>query len=269
MLLTLALVLRALASGVSFASFAMLLVALVLVGAGAVALYLAWACLTLRYTLDQGTITIRWGLTRHEAPVAIFERVVRGRATARLALDGLDLPGCHAGTAILPRVGRVTVISLHQQPSEALFLLGPEGSYAVSVANSAAFIHAIQGQISAPSRLDTPRVVSPAPLAALPRDSAVLSALGSALVLALIATGIIFSRYAGFPDEIVMNFPNEGRAGPRSALLGIPLAAWLLLVANGAAGLRLTTGHRTAAFTLLYGLALLEAFLVIAAATAV
>jgi hypothetical protein len=97
----------------------------------------------------------------------------------------------------------------------------------------------------------------------------VFSTLGSALILALIATGIVFGRYAGFPDEIAMNFPNDGRVGPRTALLGIPLAAWTVLVANGAVGLRLTAGHRTAAFVLLYGLTLLEAFLVIAAAMAV
>jgi hypothetical protein len=270
LLLALALVVRAFTIGVSFSSFAMLLVALVLIGASGIALYWTWCCLALRYTLDHGVLSITWGLTRHDVPVSVFERVVRGRASARLTVDGIDLPGCHVGTAELPRIGRVQVISLHRRPSELLFLTGREATYAVSVGDASGFIRALQAQMEQPAALDAPRVVSAPVLRVLAwRDAPVMSALGSAVVLAIIATGIIFGRYAGFADEIAMTFPEDGRVGPRTALLGIPLAAWLLLIANGAAGVRLSVERRTAAFTLLYGLTFLEALLVIAAATAV
>jgi hypothetical protein len=116
---------------------------------------------------------------------------------------------------------------------------------------------------------ETPRVEAHPVLRALTwEDRAAQSALVSAAVLALLATGIVFSRYAGLADEVVLNFPEEGRIGSRTSLLGIPLLAWLLLAGNGIAGVRLAESRRTAAFTLLYGLAFLESLLVIAAVTA-
>jgi hypothetical protein len=68
---------------------------------------------------------------------------------------------------------------------------------------------------------------------------------------------------------VVLNFPDEGRVGARTALLGIPALAWLLLIGNGLAGVRLSASRRASAFTLLYGLTFLEGLLVIAAVTAV
>jgi hypothetical protein len=101
------------------------------------------------------------------------------------------------------------------------------------------------------------------------QDRAALSAVGAAAVLAVLATGIIFGRYAGLADQVVLNFPDEGHAGDRTALLGIPALAWLLLLGNGIAGVRLSSTRRASAFTLLYGLTFLEGLLVIAAVTAV
>ncbi|MGH2600343.1 MAG: PH domain-containing protein, partial [Dehalococcoidia bacterium] len=270
LLLALVLVIRAVTLGISFAAFAMLLIALVLLVAGGLALYWAWACLRLRYELNHGVLSIEWGLSRYEVPVALLERAVRGRPTTHLRVDGLEWPGCHVGHAQVPRMGQVRVISLHGEPGEVLFLAGPEAAYAISVADSAAFIRALQDQMEQRAQIDAPRVVSHPLLRTLDwRDSSMIAALAASAILALIATGIIFARYAGFPDEIVRNFPEDTRVGSRTALLGIPLLAWLLLLANGAAGVRLATDRRTAAFTLLYGLTFLEALLVIAAATAV
>jgi len=269
-LVALALIVRAIVGGISFASFLMLLAAVVLLAAGGLALYWAWACATLRYELDHGVLTIHWGLLRHQVPVALLERAVRGRATARLAVEGLDWPGCHVGHAQAPRIGRIRVISLHQSPSEVLYLLGPGVAYAISVANSAGFVRTLQEQMEYRAPLAGPRVIAPPALGALGRlDPAVLSALAAAALLALLATGVVFGRYAGFADRIVVNFPEEARVADRSALLGIPLAAWALLLLNGAAGVRLAPARRTAAFTLLYGAAFVEALLVLAAVTAV
>jgi hypothetical protein len=270
LLLGLGLIVRGLVIGISFASFLMFVVGAVLVVGGGLALYVAWACATLRYTLDQGVLRIDWGLTRHEIPVARFGRVVRGRPSARLRVDGLSWPGCHIGEVTAPRVGRVRVFSLHRTPAEVLYLLGDGVAYAIAVADRAAFTRALQGEMEYRAPIDEPRVVTPPVVRALSwRDRPAQAALGAAAVLALIATAIVFSRYAGFPDEIVRNFPEESRVGGRAALLGIPAAAWALLLLNGAAGIRLATTRRAAAFTLLYGLEFIEALLVIASITAV
>lgn len=268
--LAIALLLRSVTTGISFASFVMLLVALVLLGVGGVAAYWAWACATLRYEFRAGVLTIRWGLVRHEIPVASFERIVRGRATGAVRVEGLDWPGCHIGRATLPRLGIVRFVSLHRTPAELLYLVGSAGAYAISVANPQAFIRAVQSQMEVRSTLDAPQVVVPPVLRLLGwRDRPLQAALALALALALVATGLVFSRYAGFPDEIVVNFPERARVASRTTVLWIPGLAWLLILVNGALGLRLSPDRRQAAMTLLGGLAFIEAILVLAAVTAV
>jgi hypothetical protein len=268
-LLALALIVKASVGGISFASFLMWLAAVALLAAGGLALYWAWACATLRYELDRGVLTIRWGLVEHQVPVALLERVVRARAGARLSVQGLDWPGCHVGQAEAPRVGRIRVISLHRTPAEMHFLIGAGVAYAISVANPATFVRILQEQMEFRAPLEESRVrTHPALRALARRDPAVVSALATAAILALLATGIVFSRYAGFADEIAVNFPEESRVADRSVVLGIPLTAWALLLLNGAAGVRLAPARRTAAFTLLYGVAFVEALLVVAAVTA-
>jgi hypothetical protein len=203
-------------------------------------------------------------------PVALFERVVRGRSVAAVRVHGLDWPGCHIGQAQVPRLGGVRFLSLHRNPTDVLYLAGPRASYAISVSDSAGFISALQGQMGIAATFESPQVeMHPALRLLAWEDRAAQSALAAATVLAIIATGIIFSRYAGLADEVVLNFPDEGRVGARTALLGIPALAWLLLIGNGLAGVRLAVSRRTSAFTLLYGLTFLEGLLVIAAVTAV
>ena len=271
LLIALALVVRALLLGISFASFLMLLAAIVLLIAGALAAYWAWACATLRYELERGVLRITWGLSRHEIPVTLLERAVRGRAGAQAPVRGLNWPGCHIGEADLPRLGRVRFLSLHRAPTEVLYLAGPSATYAISPSNSTGFIRRLQEQMEYHAPLDASRVTAhPLLLRALSwRDQPVQAVLAAAATLALLATAIVFSRYAGLPDQAMLNFPEESRIGDRSALLGIPLAAWLLLLVNSVAGVRLAAERRTAAFTLLYGLAFVEALLVVAAVTAV
>ena len=270
LLLAVALLVRTLTLGISFAAFTMLLAALVLFVAGGLAAYWAWACLGLRYELERGVLTIHWGFLRHRVPVVLLERAVRGRATAGPTIRGLDWPGCHVGVATVPRLGEVRCFSLHRSAAELLYLAGPSTAYAISVANPAGFIRALQDQQAYQAPIATPQVETQPALRALAwRDPPVQSALAAAAVLALLATAVIFSRYAGFPDQITLNFPEKQRTGARAALLGIPLTAWLLLLVNGAAGIRLSAPHRTAAFTLLYGLTFVEALLLVAAVTAV
>ncbi len=269
-LLAAALLVQFALTGISLAGFFMLLTALVLLAAGAIGLYWAWACLTLFYQLDRGILTIQWGLLRHEVPIALLERAVRGRAGTRIHVDGLDWPGCHIGHAELPRLGRVRFLSLHRDPAELLYLAGPSAAYAVSVADSAGFIRALQNQMGGTPAFESPRVEMHPVLRVLTwQDGPAQSALGAAALLAMLATGIVFGRYAGLADQVVLNFPDEGQIGDRTALFGIPVLAWLLLIGNGVAGVRLSITRRTAAFTLLYGLTFLEGLLVIAAVTAV
>jgi hypothetical protein len=271
--LALALIGRGLTLGVSFAALLCYVVAVVLLAGGALAAYWAWACLTLQYELGQGVFAVRWGLARYEAPVAGFERVVRGRTAGAPPVAGLEWPGCHVGAARITNVGPVRMVSLHRAPADVLYLAAPAGSrepgFGISVADPAAFIRALQGQFDLTAPIDGPRVDLHPALATLSwRDRPVQRLLVAALAGAVIATAIVFSRYAGFPDQIVLRFPGEARIGPRTAMLGIPALAWGFLVINGVLGVVLARRRRPAAFTVLAGLAFLEVLLVVAAITA-
>ena len=270
LLLALALLARAVTLGISFATVAVVVPALVLVVAGGCAAYWAWAALTLRYELRDGILSIRWGLLRHDLPVALFQRVVRGARLGSPTVQGLDWPGCHIGHASVPRIGAVRFLSLHRTPAEVLYLAGDREAYAISVANPSAFIRALQAQDVVDTAGAAARIELHPALALLRwRDPPVQRVLAVAVALAALATAVVFSRYAGFPDRITLNFPEETRVGERTALLGIPAAAWLLLLLNAAIGLLLARGQRAAAYIVLCGLAFVEALLVVAAVTAV
>jgi hypothetical protein len=268
-LLAVALLVRGLTHGITFATFVMIVIAVALLVAGGIAAYWAWAGARLRYELSAGVLSIPWGLRRYEAPVTAFERIVRARPAATITVQGLDWPGCHVGHADMPRLGSVRFLSLHRTPAEVLYLVGPSGGYAISPDNAAAFIQAVQGQMEVQPAFDTPRVVEhPVLRLSVWRDRPVLAALAASAALALLATGLVFSRYAGFPDQIAVNFPEGTRIAARSAVLWIPALAWLLLLLNGLLGLRIADDRRQAALTLLGGLTFVEVVLVVAAITA-
>lgn len=269
-LLALALLVRGVLVGISFAGFLMLVVALLLLGASAWAAYWAWACATLRYGLRDGLLIVHVGLARDEVPVRLFERATRGRAATRPQVEGLDLPGLHIGSARVPRLGRVRVLSLHRAPEELLYLAGPEAAYAISVADTAAFVRAFKEEQGRTAPFDAPRVLRPPALEWLSLgDQLSTPILGASLGLALLTTAIIAARYAGFADVIQMNFPEDGRIGDRSAVLRLPLTAWALAAVNIPLAGWLSLRGRPAARTVLYGLVFLEATLVVAALTVV
>lgn len=267
--LALVLIGRGLTLGVSFAAFAAYVVAIGLLAAGALAAYWCWLCLSLRYELERGVLRIRYGLSYHETPVALLERAVRGRRQGAVSVAGLDWPGCHIGRATVPRLGEVQFFSLHRSPAEVLYLAGDRGAYAISPGDITGFIQTLQNQASSESELREPRTVTH-PLLHLAggQERPARMALLAGAALALLATGIIFSRYAGLADQITMNFPEEQRVGDRGDLLGIPAAAIGLLVLNGTLGVVLSR-RRRAAYTIICGLAFIEALLVVAAVTVV
>lgn len=268
-ILGLILLVRAMTLGVSFAAFLAILAAVLLLAGGAITGYLGWAALTLRYEVGRGLLTIHWGLSRYETPVARFSRVVRGRANAAPRVQGLDLPNLHIGRMHLPRVGTMRVYSLHASPSELLYLIGDGVALAISVGDAAGFVRVLQQQRELLEPTVESRDISHPWFAVLSwRDLPVQAALIASLALALLVTAVIFSRYAGFPDEIVLNFPDADTVGSRGTLLRIPLLAWLVVIGNGAAGIWLLRERRATAYSLLWGAVFVNALLLAGAVTA-
>lgn len=265
----LALALRAFSFGISFAGFLAALVAVLVLAGGGVAAYWAWACLTLRYEVSDGVLRVRWGWLTYEAPAAGFERVVRGREGAEPDVRGLVWPGCAVGEATLGRAGAVRFFSLHRAPSEVLYLIGPAGNLALSPADRNGLIRALQAAGEPPGAGGSARVSIPRALQApIWGERRLLLIAGAVLGLAALATAIIFSRYAGLADEVVLRFPEDERLGSRSALLAVPVIAWLVAVLN--VGLAVAVAHqRVTAATLLLGTVFVQALLVLASVTLV
>lgn len=255
-LLALAALVRGLAEGINFAGFAALVLALALLGLAGAAGYWAWALNGLRYELDNGALSIVWGLTRQVVPLAHIERVVRGRSLGMPSVRGVDLPywGCHVGRARVPRLGDVLFYSTHRTPQEILYLVTPAQTYGISPRDSRALIGALQESMPDADEGVRQEVLRH-PLATLPvwadRYGAAAIALG--VVLALAVVGVVFARYTAIPSRTVLNFPDGDRPGDKTALLGIPAAALALLVINVIAGVSLHKPLRPVAYTLLVG----------------
>jgi hypothetical protein len=271
LLLTLGLAVRGVVSGFNFAGFASFVLAGVLIGLAGAAGYWALALVNLRYELGDGALTIVWGLTRQVVPLANVERVVRGRSLGLPRVHGLDLPGwgCHVGRGQVPRVGDVLFYSTHRAPSEILYLVTPNESYGISPINPQGLIGALQASV-ADSGQELRQEVLRHPLANLPAwsDRLAVGVTALAVVLALAATGVVFSRYTGIPSRTILSFPNGDHPGNKTALLGIPATAFALLLLNLVAALVLHRPLRPVAYTLLLGGAFVQSLLLVAAITA-
>jgi hypothetical protein len=266
--LAVALIIRGIADGVTFAAFASYVIALVLLGAGAVAAYWALAIANLRYEVADGTLAIVWGFTRQVVPVASMERVVRGRALGQPRLRGLEIPGwgCHIGRARVRRLGRVLLYSTHRRPDDLLYVVTAGATYGLSPADQARLVRALQREAAKEPPIVRQEAVRH-PLAALAvwRDRFALTAAGVAAVLALAAIGVVFSRYAAIPAQTVIPFPAGDHTASKHALLAIPLAAFTVLVLDIGGMLALHRLVRPIAYLLVVGGVFVEALMLIAA----
>lgn len=271
LVLALALIVRGLLDGVTFAAFAAYVVALALLAVAALAGYWALALANLRYELADGTLAIVWGLTRQVVPLANMERVVRGRALGVPRVQGLELPGwpCHVGHARLPRLGEVLFYSTHRTPADILYLVTEQETYGLSPADPQAFIQALQTAMDE-NGSELRQEVIRHPLALLPAwtDRFGLAVAAAGALLALAAIGVVFARYTGIPARTVLPFPDDDHTGSKRALLGIPATAFLLLLLNTGAALNVHRLLRPIAYTLLLGGAFVEALLLVAALAA-
>lgn len=269
-LMALALLVRAVADGVTFAAFLSITVALVLVAGAAYAGYLAWALRGLRYEVEGGALVIVWGLSRQVIPLAHMRRVVRGRALGLPAVHGITLPGLPVaiGAGRVPKIGRVLFYSTHRTPEDLLYVLTTASSYGISPADQAGLIAVLQAAAPyADPAAGIRQEVVRHPLAALPlwSDRVALRAAAAGGVLALLVVAVIFARYTGTPDRTTIPFPDGDRIAAKSALLAIPATAIVLMLINTLTAFFLHRPVRPVAYMLLFGGIFVQTLLVAAA----
>jgi hypothetical protein len=261
-------------SAAKFLAFGSAFLLLVL---AAVFAYWTYACFAMSYTLDEKSLSIRWGLIRQLIPLNQIERCVPGREARFLEIRGVNWWGYHVGKASVVGIGEVLFYSTHRLAWEVTYIVTPSGSYAVSPENSVRFtteLQRLQRSQAEAAEEETPRQRAEHPLVAL--HPFWLDRRGQALaliaVLANVALfGFIFAIYPGLADHLNLAFPPLGQTDlrPKREVLQIPATALALLALSLAAGLAVHKWERAASYLLFAGAILIQSLFWIAAAIAV
>jgi len=270
LLLAVALIVRGLVRGVSFASFAGDVDALVLVGLACLFAYWAYAVYTLRYAVDDESLVIVWGWTQHVVPVDQVQRIVLGRRLGKPGIDGLSWRGCHVGRGRVERFGEVHFFSAHRTPADLVYLTTPNATFGISLADPRGLARTVlaaqERSAGRPARVELPYQLAPAQ--SLLNDSRALALAGGAFVAFLLAAGYIASRYQALPPQISFSYPPS--YGPesirdRSELLRLPLTALLWLVVGLIIAVWSHTKVRAVSYVVLLGTFFAECLYAVAA----
>lgn len=233
-------------------------------GGAAAALLLApafafwtWSLATLSYAIDRNALVIRFGPSQQVVPLGSIERLVAGEAAGVPRVRGLDWWGCHVGRARLERIGPVLFYSAHRTPAEVLYVVTPDGTYALSVADPDGFAREILrrqglGPTAPLERHARHGVLAPLALWNDPRARALA---GLAIAAAALAWLQLALRYGAAPEAIALPWRagavEEAALAPRSALLEAPRAATAILAAALAAAALLHHRERVAGYLVL------------------
>jgi len=273
----LAAVLMAIAIGwdISTAKFLAFVGVFALLAVAALFAYWTFALLTLSYDLTEEGLTIHWGLLHQFVPLASIQRFVAGREVRLPQVQGVNWRGCHVGRGAVEGLGETLFYSTHRSPWDAIYIVTPGISYAISPENHVRFVMELQNllrETSTEGPLVRPRATYPA-LAVHPFW---LDRYGQLLALAAIALnvalfGFISGVYPGLADKLNLAFPPLGVIDLRSKedLFQIPLTALALLAVSLAAALAVHKWERGASYLLLAGALFTQGVFWIAAAIAV
>ncbi|MHB8576181.1 MAG: PH domain-containing protein [Dehalococcoidia bacterium] len=263
------LLLRGYSAHVSFAAFLNYTLGVVLLVAGLVLGYWAYAAATLRYQLSGGALSIRWGFVEHVIPLSAVERIVLGRHLPAPAASGFRLPGVAVGEAYISKVGRATLYLRYRGPEDILYLVMPSGAVGLSLTEVQPFVRALQQAQRESASHPVAGGIRRGALARLgffaDRRAVLLSAV--ALLLTWLSAAVVYSRYQRRATSVTLHFPSTEAAhlGSRSSLLQIPEAAMAWFVVAVVLAVLLFSRARVASYLLLAGAAFSGALFLIAA----
>jgi hypothetical protein len=272
LVLALALIVRGVIRGVSFASFAAYVDAAVLLCLASLFAYWAYAIYNLRYAVDDDALIIVWGWTRHVIPVDQVHRIVLGRRLGKPRIDGISWRGCHVGRGRVERFGEVQFYSAHRTVTDLVYLTTPSATFGISLTDArglARSILAAQERIGATGARTV--LYRPSPAQSFLGDTGALVLTGGILFAFLIAAGYIASRYQGMPTHISFSYPpgyGPERIGPRAELLRLPLTALVWLVAGMSISVWAHAKVRAVSFVVLFGTLFAECLYAVASVAA-
>jgi hypothetical protein len=225
-----------------------------------------------RYTLDANTLTIHWGITRHDIPLAQIVRIVPGATRASIRVRGLWLPGNWVGVGNDAELGRVNFFAT-TQPALQLYVVSENGVFAISPADLRGFLdefaqyRAVDGAVQSetpqsiaeppPSEAALPSaktseqaarsLQSPAWLLWLNRQRQPMLLLAPPLIFTVFLFGLVAVLQLRLPPQLPLHFDQLGQPDRWSSpanLFILPIIALLTWFANGLLGLGLHTQAR-------------------------
>jgi hypothetical protein len=271
LILTVALVIRGLGEDIGLGAIALYATASLFFALAVLFAYWTYSLGTLRYTLDRNALTIIWGDIRQTIPIAQIERLVPGRELPNPHISGVSWLGHHVGRADVERgIGDTLFYSTHRSPSDLLYVVTPNGSYAISVADEVDFAEALQSHQRLGSLIRVPQAPERLYLASQPfwedRTAQVLAFVAFATFFAMF--GYIYQQYPDLPQSIALSFPQmDGvtRVGSKDELLKLPQTGIGLLLINLTLGFIAHSWERMVGYVLLVAAIAGESILLAAA----
>jgi hypothetical protein len=272
-LLAIALIAKAATWPVSVTQFVAIVSAIVLIVLSVVFAFWAYACYTLRYTVDRNGLTIVWGTIRHYIPMERIQGLTAGRGEDRPEVRGLSWPGLRVGRGLVVGKEEVLFYSTHRSPEEIVYVRTPSAVYAVSPQDPARFMAEVERfrRSAKPAGSETVQrdIVGSHPIWA-DRVAQILAL--AAVLINLGLWGYVFAVYRDLSPEITIEFPPVGEiteVHSRNELLTIPAVALAVLVVNLIAGLAFQWRERAATYLLLSGSVFLQLLFWVSAGIAV
>ncbi len=232
-------------------------------------LYRTWAAFTLEYWVDRNAITLRWAHLHQVIPTQSV-RAIRHGATLPVATGGLRRwPMPFLDIAAAPTPQSVNLCAT-RPPSECIILQTEAGLYALSPADAAGFIEALQSRY----RLGATQTVAPARvqrawLASIlseDRQDAWLLLIGLVGVLALFA--VLTISFPNLPDILAVRYNSQGmpeEIREKTALFRLLVIGLLAWSVNAGAGLWLARQQQRIGAHMLWGGAIVvQGFLLLA-----
>ncbi len=209
--------------------------------------YWTYSCLTLKYFLDRNGLIIHWGDIRQVVPMDRIERLVPGRELPAPKVTGVSWLGHHVGHGPVEGLGDAIFYATHGSHEELLYVVTPEQTYAISVADEVQFTEQLQGHQKLGQVVSLPQVTERHSVAALPFWHDTLAQILALAVIAgfVVMLGYVFQQYPGVPEK----FAVQG-FGDKSDLLSIPITGLGLLAVSLVLGFMLHALDRAAGYVL-------------------
>lgn len=248
---------RLITAPLSFETFTLGAILLVILIGAACFIYWTAAAATLTYQFDRNAFTIRWGFIRQVVPLTAITAVTAGtEVTLPRRISGIRWPGYCVGRAMIDGIGPVLFYSTHRRPNELLIVQTADLSFAISPADLSAFLTTIDRAVAQePDQYVIQRVQYLGPLRlGIWHDRPALAIALTALLIDLVLFGYVLYFYPSLPDLLPLHFNVLGEAdfiGPRQDVLRLPFIPLALFVANFAVATALHVRERLAAYLVL------------------